>query len=414
MINFDKFELENGLQVVVHQDKTTSLAAFNLLYKVGSRDEDPNRTGFAHLFEHLMFEGSVNIKDYDHQIQIAGGENNAFTNTDYTNYYITLPKQNLETAFWLESDRMLGLDFSEKKLEIQKNVVIEEFNQRYLNNPYGDWMLLIRGLAYHRHPYMWPTIGKNTFQIEHAKLPDVENFFNHYYAPNNAILVVAGDVEVDEVKRLANKWFGPIPRRNIPARNLPAEPEQNIPQTLIVKRDVPTNAIYKAYHMDGRLGAGYHAANLISDIFAGGDSSRLIQHLVKQKKTFVNINAYITGECDPGLFIIEGKLNDNVSFEQAEESIDSELKALWNNEITENELTKVKNNIEMKKIVGEVNVLNKAMNLARYTMLGNTDLINTDIASYQKITLADINNTASKIFAPHNCSTLLYKSSQND
>ena len=414
MINFDKFELDNGLQVVVHQDKTTSLAAFNLLYKVGSRDEDPNRTGFAHLFEHLMFEGSVNIKDYDHQIQIAGGENNAFTNTDFTNYYITLPKQNLETAFWLESDRMLGLDFSEKKLEIQKNVVIEEFNQRYLNNPYGDWMLLIRGLAYHYHPYMWPTIGKNTFQIEHAKLHDVEEFFNHYYAPNNAILVVAGDVEVDEVKRLANKWFGPIPKRDIPARDLPIEPEQNIPQTLIVKRNVPTNAIYKAYHMDGRLGPTYHTCNLISDILAGGDSSRLVQHLVKQQKTFVSINAYITGETDPGLFLIEGKLNDNISFEQAEESINAELKLLWSNDITDTELTKVKNNIEMRNIVGEVNVLNKAMNLARYTMLGDTNLINTNIANYQKITLDDIKDTSSKIFASHNCSTLLYKSSQKD
>ena len=413
MINFDKFELDNGLQVIVHQDKTTPIAAFNLLYKVGSRDENPERTGFAHLFEHLMFEGSINIKDYDHQIQIAGGENNAFTNTDITNYYITLPKQNLETAFWLESDRMLGLDFSEKKLEIQKNVVIEEFNQRYLNNPYGDWMLMIRSLAYHKHPYMWPTIGKNTFQIEHIKLSEVEAFFYKYYAPNNAILVVAGDVEVDEVKQLANKWFGPIPRRDIPVRNLPAEPKQNIPQTLIVKRDVPTNAIYKAYHMDGRLGPDYHASNLISDLLAGGDSSRLIQHLVKQKKTFVSINAYITGESDPGLFIIEGKLNDNISFEQAEESINAELKLLCNNDVTEEELTKVKNNIEMRNIIGEVNVLNKAMNLARFTMLGDTNLINTNISYYQKVSTADITNISRKIFTPDNCSTLIYKSSQN-
>lgn len=413
MIRFDRFRLDNGLQVIVHQDKTTPIVAFNVLYKVGSRDENPERTGFAHLFEHLMFGGSKNISDYDYQLQVAGGENNAFTNTDFTNYYITLPKQNLETAFWLESDRMLELDFSEEKLNIQKKVVIEEFNQRYLNKPYGDWMLKMRSLAYRKHPYMWPTIGKDSQEIEYASLQEVKDFFYKYYAPNNAILVVAGDVETEQIRHLAEKWFGPIPKRAIPARKLPVEPKQAIPQLLMMKRNEPQNAIYKAYHMGGRLDKTYHTADLISDILAGGESSRLFQHLVKQQKVFSSINAYITGETDPGLFFVEGKLNNGISFNQAEECIENELKALWTNQISENELQKVKNNIEVKTIVSEVNILNKAMNLARYEMLGDAELINTDIDNYQQVTLSDIAKVSAEMFSPNNCSTLLYKSAQN-
>lgn len=413
MIQFDRFTLNNGLQVIVHQDKATPIVAFNLLYKVGARNENPERTGFAHLFEHLMFEGSKNISDYDSAIQMAGGENNAFTTNDYTNYYLTLPKQNLETAFWLESDRMLELDFSEEKLDIQKKVVIEEFNQRYLNKPYGDWMTLMRRIAYRKHPYMWPTIGKNTEEIEYASLEEVKNFFYSYYAPNNAILVVAGDVETEQIKKLAEKWFGPIPRRNVPKLNIPAEPKQEIPQLLEIKRDVPVNAIYKGYHMDSRTGNLYHTTDLISDILAGGESSRLFQHLVKQQKTFTDINAYITGEVDPGLFIVEGKLSDGVSYTQAEECIENELKALWENRISEMELTKVKNNIEVKKIVSEINILNKAMNLAYCQMLGNAEIINTEFEKYQQVTCEGIAQTAKQLFDRSNCSTVRYKSSQN-
>ncbi len=413
MIRFDRFTLDNGLQVIVHQDKATPIVAFNVLYKVGARNENPERTGFAHLFEHLMFEGSKNISDYDSAIQIAGGENNAFTTNDYTNYYLTLPKQNIETAFWLESDRMLELDFSEEKLNIQKNVVIEEYNQRYLNKPYGDWMIMMRHIAYRKHPYMWPTIGKDPQEIEYASLQEVKDFFYNYYAPNNAILVVAGDVETEQIKRLAEKWFGPIPRRNVPQMHITPEPKQRIPQLLEIKRNVPINAIYKSFHMDGRLGDRYHTEDLISDILAGGESSRLFQHLVKQQKTFTNINAYITGDVDPGLFIIGGKMSDGVSYAQAEECIENELKALWENPISETELTKVKNNIEVKKIVSEVNVLNKAMNLAYCEMLGDAELINVDADKYQKVTTDDIIQTASQLFVNGNSSTIHYKSSQN-
>ena len=412
MILFDRFELENGLQVIVHQDKTTPIVAVNLLYKVGSRNENPERTGFAHLFEHLMFDGSKNISDFDQQLQLAGGECNAFTNNDYTNYYLTLPKQNIETAFWLESDRMLELGITKEKLEIQKGVVIEEYNQRYLNKPYGDWMLIMRYLAYKKHPYMWPTIGKDTLEIKYASLDEVNSFFYNYYAPNNAILVVAGDVETKQIRQLAEKWFGPIPRRDTRIAPLPTEPEQKIPQFLLLKRHEPLNAIYKGFHMDGRMGSRYHAADLISDILSGGESSRLTQHLVKEQKIFTNVNAYITGEIDPGLFIVEGKLSDGVTFAQAEECISNELKSIWNSPISETELTKVKNNIEVKKTISEVNVLNKAMNLAYFEMLGDANLINTDVDNYQQITASDISQTAMQLFRRENCTTIHYKSAQ--
>ncbi len=412
MIQFDRLTLDNGLQLIVHQDRTTPIVAVNLLYKVGARNENPERTGFAHLFEHLMFDGSKNIHDFDHHLQVAGGECNAFTTNDYTNYYITLPKQNIETAFWLESDRMLELNITPEKLEIQKNVVIEEYNQRYLNKPYGDWMLIMRYLAYQKHPYMWPTIGKDTLEIKYASMDEVNSFFYNYYAPNNAILVVAGDVETEQVKALADKWFGPILRRNTHITPLPVEPEQTVPQLLVLKRNEPLNAIYKGYHMDGRLGPHYHTADLISDILAGGESGRIKQHLVKEQKIFTDVNAYITGDMDPGLFIVEGKLSDGVTYEQAEESIKNELRSLWEKPINDHELTKVKNNIEVKKTISEVNVLNKAMNLAYYEMLGDAAMINTDADKYQKVSVEDIAQTAQRLFRHENSSTLFYKSAQ--
>ena len=412
MIHFDRLTLDNGLQIIVHQDKTTPIVAVNLLYKVGARNENPDRTGFAHLFEHLMFDGSKNVADFDHQLQLAGGECNAFTTNDYTNYYITLPKQNIETAFWLESDRMLELGITQEKLDIQKNVVIEEYNQRYLNKPYGDWFLMMRYLAYKRHPYMWPTIGKDTQEIKFASLDEVNSFFYNYYAPNNAILVVAGDVETEQVKALAEKWFGPIPHRDTHIAPLPVEPEQTVPQLLILKRNEPLNAIYIGFHMDNRLGASYYATDLISDILAGGESGRLKQHLVKEQKKFTDVNAYITGEIDPGLFIVEGKLSDGVTLEEAEMCICNELRSLWEQPITDHELTKVKNNIEVKKTISEVNVLNKAMNLAYYEMLGDASMINTDADNYQKVSVEDIAKTARYLFRPQNSSTIFYKSAQ--
>ena len=408
MIKFDRFTLNNGLKVIVHKDKSTPIVAVNILYNVGSRDENPDKTGFAHLFEHLMFGGSKNIPVYDKPLQKVGGENNAFTNSNLTNYYITLPKNNIETAFWLESDRMLNLNFSEKSLNVQRNVVIEEYKQRYLNQPYGDVWLKLRPLAYKKHPYRWATIGKDISHIENANLDDVKDFFYKYYAPNNAILTIAGDVETEQIKKLAEKWFEPIEKRDVPVRNLPVEPEQTEKREIAIKKNVPFNAIYKAYHMCSHNDKNYHATDLISDIIANGKSSRLYQSLVKEQKIFSKIDAYITGDIDNGLFVITGQLIKGIDMKVAEKSIDNELDLLKNNNIPEYELTKVKNRVETILELSEINVLNKAMNLSFHELLGNAENINSEAEKYSKVSVEQIRDISKNIFKETNCSTLFY------
>ncbi|MFO7843527.1 MAG: pitrilysin family protein [Bacteroidales bacterium] len=413
MITFEKFTLENGLKVIVHQDTSTPIVAFNLLYNVGSRDEMPNKTGFAHLFEHLMFEGSLNIRSFDTALQMAGGENNAFTNNDITNYYITLPKENIETAFWLESDRMFSLDFSEKKLSIQKNVVIEEYNQRYLNQPYGDASLLLRPLAYKVHPYQWPTIGKDISHIKNADLQDVKDFFMHHYAPNNAILSVAGNVTTDEIKTLAKKWFGTIEKREISKPEIPKEPQQREPRFMRVERDVPFDAIYKAYHMSAKNHPDYYVADLISDILSNGKSARLYQKLIKEKQLFSDINAYITGDMDEGLFMVAGKLMKGVSIDEGEQAIEHELKKLIKNTIDDSEIEKVKNKYESVFQFAHISALNKAMDLAYQELLGDAERINHDVKKFRAVTRQDIQRVAKNLFHPNNSSTLHYLSKEN-
>jgi predicted Zn-dependent peptidase len=410
MVKFDKFTLDNGLKVIVHKDTSTTITSVNILYNVGARDEDPERTGFAHLFEHFMFEGSVNISSYDKALQLAGGENNAYTTNDITNYYITLPKENIETAFWLESDRMLGLDFSEEKLAIQKNVVIEEFNQRYLNQPYGDVFLLLRPLAYNVHSYQWATIGKDITHIQNANLQEVKDFFRRHYAPNNAILSVAGNVDLNEIKLLAEKWFGPIPKQNIVKRDLPKEPKQEKARSLTVVRDVPYDSIYKAFHMSSRIDQDYYTYDLISDLLANGKSCRLYQSLVKDKKLFSEINAYITGSIDEGLFLVTGKLIQGVSMKDAEEAIDLELDNISNYDITDDEMEKVKNKFESVYQFGQISVLNKASDLAFYELLGDANKINTEIENYRNVSIDDVKDISKKLFMKSNSSTLYYLS----
>jgi len=410
MIVFDKFKLNNGLRVIVHHDETTPVVAFNLLYNVGARDEHPDKTGFAHLFEHLMFEGSKNIPNYDTPLQKAAGENNAFTNNNITNYYITLPIDNLETAFWLESDRMLELAFSEEKLEIQKKVVIEEFKQRYLNQPYGDWNLLLRPLAYQKHPYQWPTIGKEISHIENTTLQEVQDFFFKHYAPNNAILVVAGNVNAKQIAALAEKWFGTIPSRQVSPRNIIQEPRQIEYRLKEVERPVPVNSIYQAYHMCSRMDKNYYATDLISDLLSNGKSARLNQRLVKEKQIFNEVNAYITGDIDPGLFIVTGNLNEGISFEQAQEAIKSELEIISSELVDLAELNKVKNKVEANLVYSEINILNKAMNLAYFELLGDANYINYETANYQNVTPEQIKTVAADLFRKENCSELLYHS----
>lgn len=408
MIKFDKFTLDNGLKVIVHKDSSTTLVAINILYNIGARDENPEQTGFAHLFEHLMFEGSINIPSYDAPLQLAGGENNAFTTNDITNYYITLPKENIETAFWLESDRMLGLDLSEEKLEIQKNVVIEEFNQRYLNQPYGDVFLLLRPLAYKTHPYQWATIGKDISHIKNTKLNNVKDFFNHHYAPNNAILTVCGNVSSEEVKALSEKWFGSIEKKEIYKRNLPKEPIQQEARFLQIERNVPYDAIYKAYHMSAKHKKEYYISDLISDILSNGKSSRLYQSLVKEKKLFSDINAYISGDIDEGLFIISGKLINGVKMIDAENAIEIELDKIISDPIDNNEIEKVKNKFESVYQFGQISTLNKAMSLAYFELLGDANKINKEVEKYRSVTIDEIKHVAQKMFAKQNSSTLYY------
>lgn len=408
MVSFERFSLDNGLKVLVHEDPTTSMAVVNILYDVGARDEHPDQTGFAHLFEHLMFGGSINIPSYDEPLQRVGGENNAFTSNDITNYYITLPSVNLETAFWLESDRMLSLAFSEKSLEVQRNVVCEEFKQRYLNQPYGDVWLKLRPMAYRQHPYQWATIGKSLDHIENANIDDVKAFFARHYNPANAIMVVGGDVKLEEIKKLSEKWFGNIPAAKKLSRMLPIEDDQNEERKATVKANVPLDAIYKVFHMPARNESGYYAADLISDILSRGNSSRLFRNLLKDQKLFSEINAYLTGSLDAGLFVIEGKPLPGISMEVAEAAIWAELNRLKTELVPIDELTKVKNKMESTMVFSEMSLLDKAMNLAYFELLGDANGLNSEIQRYLDVSPEQVCAQANHIFRKENSSTLYY------
>lgn len=413
MINFERIILENGLRVLVHHDSSTPIVAMNILYDVGARDENPDLTGFAHLFEHLMFGGSVNIPVFDEPLENAGGENNAFTNNDFTNYYLTIPKQNLEMAFWLESDRMMDLAFTPKSLKVQKNVVIEEFKQRYLNQPYGDAWLKLKPLAYKVHPYQWSTIGKDISHIENAKMKDVKDFYKKFYNPSNGIMVIAGDVNIDEILKLSRKWFEPISAGRKIIRNLPKEPIQTEARTLTVKGDVPFDKIYKVFHMCSRQDMQYQTTDLLSDVLSNGKSSRLYEELVKKKQLFSDINAYISGDLDEGLFVFSGKLIKGISIQQAEEALQVEIERIKANSITERELQKVKNQIEANLLFSEMHVLNKAMNLAFFELMGNAQAVNTEVERYQKVTCDELHAVAHTIFREENSSTLFYCSDRS-
>ena len=409
MIHFKEFTLDNGLQVIVHEDHTSPMAVLNVLYNVGSRDEEEAHTGFAHLFEHLMFSGSVNIPVYDEPLQRVGGENNAFTSPDITNYYLSLPAQNIETGFWLESDRMLNLAFSENGLEVQRKVVVEEFKQNYLNKPYGDVWLKLRPLAYKEHPYKWATIGKEISHIEEATMDIVKTFFKKHYSPSNAILVVAGDITFARAKELAEKWFGPIPAGERYERNIKKEPPQTEPRVLEVTADVPLSAIYKTYHMPARTEPDYYAVDLVGDILGHGKSSRLYEQLVKDQKLFNSISASVSGSIEAGLLMIHGKLNEGVDLQQANAAIEAVNQQLMDQLVDEQELNKVKNQAEASIVFSEIELLNRAMNLAYGKLLGDANFVNTEGEKLQAVTPQDIQRCARQVLNPNNCSTLLYK-----
>ncbi len=410
MIHYNKFVLDNGLRVLVHEDVSTPMAVVNVMYDVGARDEDPNKTGFAHLFEHLMFGGSINIKDYDEPLQRAGGENNAYTTNDLTNYYCQLPAQNIETAFWLESDRMLSLAFSKKSLDVQRKVVCEEFKEHYINQPYGDVWHKMRELAYTVHPYRWMTIGKELSHVENVQLDDVKHFFFKHYRPNNAILVVAGNVKTEEVKRLAEKWFGSIPIGETYNRLLPQEPLQTAAKKREVTADVPLDAFYKTWHMPSRLDAGYYVTELITEVLGGGASSRLYQSLVKEKQLFSSIDCYQFGSIDAGLVTIEGKLVKGVKMDAAETAVKEELNKIKSDAVGDHELQKVKNKTESIITFEDMTIMSRAGSLANYELLGNANLMNEEMGRYQAITTEDILKYSKEIFAENNSNTLLYHS----
>ncbi|GCC52007.1 insulinase family protein [Chryseotalea sanaruensis] len=410
MISFNEFTLDNGLQVIVHEDTSVQIAVLNILYNVGSRDEREDKTGFAHLFEHLMFGGSKNIPNYDEPLQRVGGENNAFTNTDITNYYLTVPATNIETGFWLESDRMLSLSFDPQVLEVQRKVVIEEFKQRYLNQPYGDVWLKLRPLAYQAHPYQWATIGKEISHIENATMDDVKQFFFEHYVPNNAILVVAGNIKLDQVKQLSEKWFGPIPSGKRPERNLPVEPKQTQKRSATVEANVPADALYMTWHMPGRFHDDYYASDLLSDILSRGKSSRLYNQLVKENEIFTSISSFVMGTVDPGMFVISGRVNNGISLHKAEAAVQEILTQLVNEGIEEEELVKVKNQTLSTLAFGEVEVMNRAMNLAFAKLSGDANLVNQEMTKIDAVTRDEIKRVAGYILTEQNLSTLYYQS----
>ena len=408
MIKFYRYQLENGLQILIYPDYSTPMVALDVCYHVGAKNEDPHRTGFAHLFEHLMFGGTKNIPDYDDALQHAGGENNAYTTNDLTNYYLTLPKENLEIGFWLESDRMLELDFSEEKLNVQKNVVIEEFKQRNLNQPYGDVWPLLRALAYQVHPYQWQTIGKEISHIADASLEEVKAFFYQFYAPDNAALILSGHVDPEECLNLATKWFGAIPNRKVKKATIPQEPEQTEFREMTVERDVPDTALYLAFHMPDRRQVEYYTCDLISDVLSNGNSSRLYQKLIKEQKLFVELDAYVSGDHDPGLFIVSGKLAEGVSIDQAKEAIWCELKLIQQELVPAVELEKVKNKLEANLVYSQMNYLNMAQELANFENIDRAERINDQVTIYRSVSSADLMQMAQNIFRETNCSQLNY------
>lgn len=405
-INFHSFTLENGLKVLVHEDHSLPKVVLDIVYRVGAKDEESEMTGFAHLFEHLMFGGSKNIPQFDSPLQRAGGDNNAFTNNDLTNYYISLPSNQIETAFWLESDRMLELDFSQKSLDIQKSVVIEEFKQRYLSKPYGDAHLILRGIHFKVHPYRWPTIGMDISHIEGATLDDVKEFFFGFYAPNNATLVLAGDITLKKTKELAEKWFGPIPKRSLRKHSVPTEPKQTEARFETVYRDIPFPAVYKMFHIPARTEEAYFVADLLTDILSHGRASKLYQTLVKEKQLVSKISAFSWGAHHPGMISIDATLAKGVSTDQYEEALAEVLKSMQN--LDEAEVTRTKNAIETHYVLERSTILNKAMGLALSDALGDPELVNTSLDSYLKISVDELTKMAAITLAPSNCSTLYY------
>ena len=413
MIEFQKYELKNGLKLIVHQDKSTPIVAVNLAFDIGARDEDPEMTGLAHYFEHLMFSGSKNAPDYDKRLQMAGGQNNAFTSNDYTNYYVTLPKENLETALWLESDRMFQLNLDSKSLETQRKVVIEEFKQRYLNQPYGDAWMELRALSYENHPYKWSTIGKEISHVEKVTLEDANVFYNRFYSPNNCILTIAGDVDNDAVYNLVKKWFDDIPSSEIIRRERKPEVPQIKARTKEIVSKVPLDAFYFSFKMNKRSSKGFYVGDLVSDVLGRGESSWLFTELVVNKDLLSEVGSYVTGDRDEGLFVISGKLNEGTKIDDVEKIIWENISKLTDELVAEKDLNKAKNKFETAHVYGELNVLNKAMNLCYMELLGDVNMINKELDNYVLLTADDLKEWSETYLTKDKVCKIYYKAIQN-
>jgi len=411
MIEFKKHTFDNGLKLIVNEDKSTPLVVVNTLYNVGAKYEEADKTGFAHLFEHLMFGGSKNIADLDKEIQIVGGDNNAFTSNDITNYYISLPANNIETALWIESDRMMQLDFSQKKLDNEKKVVIEEFKENYLNQPYGDVWLELRPLAFGSHPYSWATIGKDISHIKNANLDDVKDFFNKYYSPNNAILSISGNIDFEKAKELVGKWYSDIKPSKHKKKIIQEVARLQKAKYLELKRDVPYDAIYKVYHTGKRNNPDFYPIDLLSDVLSNGRSSRLFQNLIFNNPVFSSIDAYLSGDIDGGLFIFSGQINENIKMKDAEKYILEEIETIKNNLVSDYELEKVKNKVESTNVFSEISIMSKSFSLAMNELVSEAEDINKEIERYRKVTKEDIKRVANDILQENNCATLYYYSS---
>jgi zinc protease len=409
MIHFNEFVLSNGLQVIHYPDLTSPQAVISLLYSVGSRDETAVHTGLAHLFEHLMFSGSLHIPDYDTPLQRAGGTNNAFTNTDITNYYLSLPYKNIETGLWLESDRMLGINLSEDSVEVQKGVVIEEFKQRYLNQPYGDFWLLLRPLLYTQHPYNWATIGKEVQHIEQTTTEDCNNFFKRFYNPSNAILCVGGNIELDVCKTLVNKWFASIPAGKRNSTTYVTEPAIQEARTLYHYADVPQDRVAIAFHSLPRSHKDYYVADLLTDILGRSESSLLYNSLVREKKLFSKLSVYLSGELDTGSLVIDGFVSPDVDPHFAVDALWNEIEAIQREQLfTDRELQKVKNKAETAYHYGLTQLLNIAMSLVLSKNMGDAHLINTEPQKIQAVTLDQMYSFMKETLKRNQSVTLFY------
>ena len=409
MTDFTRRILPNGLRVLVHEDHSTPLVAINVSYFVGSRDEHPEKTGFAHLFEHLMFAGSKNAPDFDDPLQRAGGENNAYTTHDYTTFYEIVPAENLETALWLESDRLLSLSINKRSLDVQRKVVVEEFKETCLNEPYGDSWHHLSEMMYQHHPYRWPVIGLAPEHVENATIQDVRSFYKNWYNPANAVLSIAGKVSTEEALNLAEKWFASIPATRAPIRQLVPEPPLSAPaRKVVTAANVPVPAVFLAFRTPARVEKEFYSVDLLSDVLALGPSSRLYRRLLKEQQLFSTIDAYVTANVDPGLLVIEGRPSDGVSVEDALAAIWGELEQLKTEAIEERELKKIQNRFESTLVFSETSVLNKAQNLAFYELLDRAELMNEETDIYLGITPVEMLHTAKDIFRAENSATLIY------